>query len=329
MPTGAGSWVCQKFGREYTDEFQRRHAIKTFHVFTGTIPLDDLDLVLNHTGIPILGEYYEPASPYLTCASREVRELGKDNYNFEVVCTYDMTPYFNWGVKITTQGVDTVLERTMAPTVGVGIPARFNIAPAKYLGSLPAGAADEFVLNRAKDPFDPPVMTERRQTVITLTNLVQDITDLGFTNIGELIANVGKVNSERIQIFSIPDETGMGADYWTLLMDDINVDKLQRPDGGCDLAVTMRIIYDPQAHCPVVLNAGYNELVNNKRRKCYDGGQVEVSAPVCLDKDGLKIDPASLPGAATYIVFPDHETVNFNIFNFPATFCGAMPTPAP
>ena len=325
-------WVSQTFGREYTDEFQRRHAIKKFHVQMATA-VDDLDLVLAEIGLPALGDSYAPTPPpcYLRCSSREVMGCGNNKFEYDVVCTYDMDPYDAWSVNITSQTVEYVLDRTLGPFTGVGQPARFTASPAKYLPSMPSGLAQEQILNRAKDPFDPPVMSLRHQSVITLSMLTQDITNTGFPTVGALLANLGKVNSERIQIFSIPDESGMGCDYWTLLMDDISVEKLLRPDGGCDLSVTMRIIYDPLSHCQVVLNSGYGELVGTpkKRRNCRDAGMVDVSAPVPLDANGVAVPVLSLPAAATYIVFPDHVAMNWNVFGFPITFCGISPTPAP
>jgi len=330
MPTTPGERVCEKFGRQYTDEFNRQHAIRVFHVHfdSATYLLADVLLAAN---LPAKGDAYAIAQPALVCTGRSVGELGKSNLEFEVSCQYDMTPYNTWDIKIGGQSVDKVLDETMAASVGVGIPARFTTYPAKYLSTLPSGAAGENVLNRAKDPFDPPVTTTRRQNVITATALVHDITDMGFSSLGALLAMQGKVNDERIQICSIPDETGTGGDYWSFLLDEVLVEKIPTPEGDCDLKITLRVIYDPLAHCAVILNAGYNELIvaTTFRRKCRDGGQVEVSAPVPLDKDGVMVAPSALPGAATYIIAPDHETADFSDLMLPLTICGPMPTAAP
>jgi hypothetical protein len=326
MPTSPFSRVCQKQGREYVDEFQRRHAVKTFHVYTDSVKVWDLDEILLYTGIPHLGDSYTSDSTYLVCTNRTVRDLDT-GWNFEVTCNYDMTPYNVWSVRVTSQSLDAVLEKTASNTTGVT--ARFVADPGKYLFSLPHGDAGENILNRATDPFDPPVMTQRRQKVINLSMLVMSITELGFPTVGQLLACEGKVNSERKQIFSIPDETGAGCDYLTLLLEEINVEKLMKPDGTCDILVTMRIIYDPLGHCQVILNAGYNELVGGVPKKITDGGQVEVSSPRPLKDNGEKVATADLPNGATYLVFPDHEKMDFSVFNFPLTFCGINPTLPP
>jgi len=327
MPPPTGT-VCQKFGREYVDEFQRRHAVKTFSA-TADTPIEYLNAVLGFAGIPSLGESYSLDDILLKCTSREVREMGRTNIVFEVICQYDMNPYNCWGVKLTTQTVDYVLDRTLNPTTGVGIPYRFSNDPTKYVSTEPSGLAEELVLNRAKDPFDPPVMTQRYQTVINLTNLVHDITDLGFLTIGAMQWYLGKMNSEKIQLFSIPDESNLGCDYWTLLIEDMQFEKLPKPDGDCDLAVSIKIVYDRMNHCQAVLNAGYNELVGTppKRRKCRDAGMVEVSAPVPLGLTGKMLEPISIPSYVRYIMVPDHEAVPFNVFNFPPLFCGLPPVP--
>jgi hypothetical protein len=174
-------------------------------------------------------------------------------------------------------------------------------------------------------------MAQRHQSIITLTMLTQDITNTGFATVGSLMATLGKVNDAKVQLFSIPDETGAGCDYWTLLMDDVSVDKLLRPDGGCDILVTLRIIYDPMAHCQVVLNCGYNQLLTPAalRSKCKEDGQMDCSSPMPLDAAGKQLAIGGLPATATYIVFPDHMTTSFAAFGFPITFCGISPTPAP
>jgi len=328
MPTSPFCRVSQKQGREYTDEYQRRHAIKTFHVYTDNIKVWNLDEILNYLQIPDLGTSYTSDSKYLICTSRTVRDLDT-GWNFEVVCNYDMTPYNVWSVKITSQSLDVVLEKTLGDSVQM--PARFTTPAAmldKYLHSLPAGAAGDFIFNRANDPFDPPVMTQRRQKVINLSMLVKDISDLGFTSVGEMMAYEGKVNLKQMQLFSIPSNATL-CDYQTLLLEEINCEKLMKPDGTCDILATIRIIYDPMGHLQVVLNAGYNEIPGGVRKKIVDDGQVEISSPWPLDKDGAKIPLASLPASATYIIFPDHEKVDFEPFNFPTTFCGINPTPAP
>lgn len=327
MPTAPFRRIWQKQGREYVDEFQRRHAVKTFGVFTDTVKVWDLDEILLYTGIPHLGDSYTSDSTYLVCTNRTVRDLDT-GWNFEVTCNYDLTPYGIWSVRVTSQVVEMVLEKTKAVYSGVGDkPLRFVNEPTKYLGSNPEGTVDEFIFNRAGEPFDPPVMTQRRQKVINLSMLVQDITDVGFSSVGELIEYEDCVNSTRLQLFSIPDNAGTRVDFWTLLLEEINVEKLIKPDGTCDLLVTIRIVYDPLGHCQVVLNAGYNELVNGKPQKIKEAGQVEVSSPRPLDANGLAVPQDSLPGSATYIVFPDHFAVDFAPFNFPTTFCGINPLP--
>jgi len=324
-------WACEKWGRQFTDEFARVRATRLFHVHMDA-PTYNFDEVLSYAGLPVLGVEYSPAQADLRCSSREVREVdGRSLHEFEVTIQYETTPYLVWDVKLSTQTVDQVLEQTMYRTTGVGVPARFPASPAKYLYSKPSGLAGEVISNRAGEPFDPPTMTTRRQTIISASIVAESIVDLGFASVNDLVAFTDTVNDDRLLIFGIPSPVMMG-DYWSFLMDDVTITKLPKIGGGCDIRVDLRIVYDPLGHCQVVLNAGYNERVPDggvdKRRKCRDNGQTEVSAPVPLDANGIMVPPATLPGAATYIVFPDHNAVAFSALKLPTTLCGsAAPTP--
>jgi hypothetical protein len=326
MPSAS---VKQRFGRTYTDEFNRAHGIKIFRVDTAGTPYTDLDLILGVFGVPALGEVYSSGVPNLICTSRTVKEVGTPLSLYDVECEYDIRNYLTWDVKITGQGKESVLEQTLADSAGVGLPPRFTAKPGQYLYSSPSGLAGEWVMNRADDKFDPPIMFERRLSLITANIIVPDTTYLGFQSVGELRNLEGKVNGERVTLFSFPDNSqAIGCQYWTLLMQDVDVEKLPKPAGGCDLQVTYRILYDPMGHCQVVLNSGFNQILGTGEKvPVYTSDQVNSNTPLPLDNNGLVIPAASLPAALTYIFFPDHETYDFNKLNLPKTFGGAYVAP--
>jgi hypothetical protein len=209
----------------------------------------------------------------------------------------------------------------------------------RYLTTKPLAAKGEVPLNRAGDPFDPPVTYNRQQLVIDCSVMVDAISDLGpsFTSVGDLTSLMGKVNNKEIRIFSIPNDAST-CDYWSLLLEDVNVTKIKVPvdavhPSGCAYAVALRIVYDPLGHCAVVLNSGYNELVASgggfKKRKCRGNDQAEASAPVLLDDVGTAIVPGALI-PATYVICPTHETFDFASLGLPEAFCdNVFPTPAP
>jgi hypothetical protein len=327
--------IREIFGRTYDDDPQNAHAVRVFRVTCDT-PTYFLAEIADDPVMAQLGELYSLSRPDLRCVGREISEVSRSLTEFNLTMTYNRFPYGSWDVKTSTQQVERVLDETAEATVGVGLPQRFVISPAKYLTTKPLGSKGEQVLNRAKDAFDPPVMGQRTQLVINAEIMVDAIYDLGspaFASVSDLTSLAGKVNSERIQVFSCPDETGIGADYWTLLLDEVTVTKIKTPT-GCAYLVALRIVYDPLAHCPVVLNAGYNELVepgtaNEKRRKCRGEDQAEVSSPVPLDANGQRVTAANLPAGATYIVFPSRETFAWSKLGLPTTFCGTSITPSP
>jgi hypothetical protein len=325
----------EKFGRQYTDDLQNGHAVRVFRV-TMNQDVYFIANILDDPQVPALGSAYSIFRPELRCVGREVSEIGRNLKEYEITVTYDRFPYNDWDVKFTSQTVETVLEKTLEAGSGDlsendHRPSRFKLAPSFYLPTKPDGYKGENVLNRARDPFDPPPTYPRQQVVITADIMVSNITDLGFRHVGDLEAMVGKVNSSKIQLFSFPDESGEGCDYWTLLLEEAQVTKIKTPT-GCAYQISLRIIYDPLGHCAVVLNAGYNEIVlggtvAEKKRKCRGADQAESSIPLPLKDDGSQISLSDLPNNINYIICPTHEATAFSALRLPTTFCGTVTIP--
>jgi hypothetical protein len=322
------------FGREYGDDAQNSHAVRVFRV-TMSAPTYFISDVMDDPAMPPLGQVYLPVDHEdLRCVSREITEVGRSMTEFEVTFRYDRFPFNRWDIKLTNQTVEKVLEKTLEDSTGPARPLRFVDHPATYLETQPVGALGENVLNRAKCPLDPPVMQQRTQIVIHADIMVNELTDIHpyLTSIGELQFLVGKVNKVKIQICSLPDETGAGCDYWTLLLEEAAVTKIETP-WGCSYQLSLRIVYDPDAHCAVVLNAGYQELVDpgdptEKLRQIRVAGK-DATTPIPLDETGVAIDPADLPGMETYLIAPNYATADFSVLNLPTTFCGDPPSPIP
>jgi hypothetical protein len=322
------------FGREYGDDSQNSHVVRIFRV-TMDSPTYFLADIMDDPSMPPLGQVYFPVTHEdLRCVSREISEVGRSMTEFEVTFRYDRFPFNNWAIKMTSQTVETVLEQTLEASNTPNMPNRFILHPGTYLSTQPLGSKGEYVLNRAKCPFDPPVTRQRSQIVITADLMVNNLTDIhaSILDVGVLQAMVGKVNNAAIQILSLPDESGIGCDYWTLLLEEAAVEKVKTPT-GCAYQISLRIVYDPDGHCAVVLNAGYQELVDSgtpaeKLRQIRVAGK-DASTPVPLDQNGEALDPADLPGMETYLICPNHETTDFSILNLPTTFCGTAVIPAP
>lgn len=76
----------------------------------------------------------------------------------------------------------------------------------------------------------------------------------------------------------------------------------------------------PDAWKTEVLNEGYHELIDGKLQKIKligaDGVSLENAAsPVPLTPSGLKLDPVTIDNA-NYIVFQDHEELDFNALQY-------------
>lgn len=321
------------FGREYGDDSQNGHAVAIARV-TMDSPTYFMADIMDDPSMPPLGDPYSPAHPELRCVSREIAEVGRSLTEFEVTFRYDRFPFNSWDIKLTNQTVEKVLEKTLEDSTGPARPFRFVNQPATYLETQPVGALGEYVLNRAKCPLDPPVMQQCSQIVIHADIMVNNLTDIHpyLTSIAELQFMVGKVNKTKIQILSLPDETGAGCDYWTLLLEEAAVTRIDTPT-GCAYQISLRIVYDPDAHCAAVLNAGYQELVDSgtsaeKLRQIRVAGK-DATTPIPLNDAGEAIDPADLPGFETYLIAPNHGTCDFSVLNLPTTFCGDPPSPIP
>jgi len=322
------------FGREYGDDSQNSHAVRVFRV-TMSAPTYFISDVMDDPAMPPLGQVYLPVDHEdLRCVSREITEVGRSMTEFEVTFRYDRFPFNNWDVKMTSQTVDAVLERTLEASNTPNMPNRFILQPGTYLSTQPLGSIDELVLNRAKCPLDPPVMRQKSQIVITADIMVNNLTDIdaSFLDVGVLQDMVGKVNKSAIQVLSLPDESGVGCDYWTLLLEEAAVTKIKTPT-GCAYQISLRLVYDPDGHVAVVLNAGYQELVDSgtpteKLRQIRVAGK-DATTPIPLDQNGEALDPVDLPGMETYIICPNHATAEFSVLNLPTTFCGDPPSPIP
>lgn len=341
MPAPTIIALKEIFGREFGDEVENARAVRIFRI---TMDQDCffMSSVMDATGtysVPAIGEMYNSDRMDLRCVSREINEVERSLRVFTVTLRYDRFPYYNWDVKISGQTVEAALSETLEDSGGATRPARFILTPSRYLTTKPLAAKGEVPLNRAGDRFDPPITYNRQQLVIDCSVMLDNILDMGpsFTSVGDLTSLIGKVNNDEIRIFSIPNDAST-CDYWSLLLEDVNVSKIKVPvdalhPAGCAYAIALRIIYDPLGHCAVPLNSGYSELVWAggvfKKRKCRGNDQAEVSSPALLDDVGTTIVPgAVIP--ATYIICPTHETFAFSSLGLPESFCdNVFPTPAP
>jgi hypothetical protein len=341
------AWICQKFGRTYVDESNRRRGQKIYQAFVDT-PTNDLTALadLIGAGYPVLGEVYQAAvppatgDPYLVCVSIEVKEQGRQKQFYEIVCDYDISPYNDWKLKVTTRTVEYVLTESMADAAGAEQYPKCYADTDKYLHTKPNGQIGEPIVNRAIEPFDPPVMASRYQTVLDCSILVSSFENLNFgdpveTTLSGIQYYLNKVNIMSMNIFGLDSDSSTehlpnGCDPWTLLVEAMDVEKVRRADGGCDLQVSVRIVYDPKGHCDIVLNQGTKELkAAGKKVNITDDGQVSTGTPMLLDKDGKKLATASAPTDATYIICPKYETADLRQLHLPELFCGNYTPPTP
>ena len=333
------AWISQKFGRTYVDESSRRHGQKIYQAFVD-VPTDDLSTIasLLVPAFPLLGSAYAAGDPYLVCVSIEIKEQGKQKQFYEVVCDYDVSPYNDWKLKVSTRTIEYALTESMARAADPVEYPKCYADTAKYLHTKPSGLIGEPIVNRAIEPFDPPVMANRYQTVLDCGILVSSFQNLNFGDPVEItLAGIqyylNKVNILPMNLFGLNLDGNLvpnGCDPLTLLVEEMDVEKVRRADGGCDLQVSVRIVYDPRGHCDVVLNQGTKEIkAAGKKVNATDDGQVSTSTPMLLDATGKKLATASPATDATYIICPKYETADLRQLHLPETFCGNYTPPTP
>ena len=326
-------WIAQKFGRVYVDQTNTRRGEKTYSA-KFDVDVTDLDYVLLVEDLPQIGDAYSAGDTYLICTGREVKEQGNSKQLYEIVYTYDVSPYSDWKVKVTSREIQYVLTQTMATASNDSwLPERLK-GGTTYLHTLPLGLSEESVLNMAGDPFDPPVTAVRYATVLDCSIMATSFYNLNWgdppeTDLDGVVYWRGKVNSTKMNLFGLNNDGG-GCDLWTLLVEEVDVEKIRKADGTCDIMLNVRIVYDPLSHCQVMLNQGWREKKTAaKKANATDDGQVSSGKPVLLDKDGKKLATTASPDDATWVIVPTFDIADLTMLHLPTTFDGAFIPPPP
>jgi len=315
---------CQTFGRTFINEKTQQQGTRVYNVWASErIPLEE---ALSAPFLPEIGDEWDPGSgPQGFVAIRQTpMEVDKEQQYYKVQIDYQTDDSYsdNWDIKMATVKKTYVPWRTKSPYSNK--PPEIFDDP-KYLG--PAGfGGDESesnypVVNRANDYFDPPLKEQRYLTKITLKRTVDLISDIGtgIANIEDLMRWRGKMNDDGISIASI------GGVAWTFKVDDIQTNRLPQSDGSYDTEVTIIILYDPQTHCQVPYNVGYNQIVEKDGQKqkqaTRDKSGNKDSTPAILDPEGKKVNNFELPAGATgatgppwLIVFHSSRTSDFRSY---------------
>jgi hypothetical protein len=303
--------VTETFGRQYSrNGDQTATAVKVFCIMTDS-DYNDLTNLLRDAitaGLPAMGDAFgvESYETELYVVKQTPLEIEKEKRFFHIQVDYETTvinfaPDDGWVIGFSSVFEEYVPDNTKFNTGAAGITLPANVK--SVLANKP-------VLNTAGDAFDPTVTDFKTKTKITLSKTLDEITDMGtISDINELMDYVNAVNSDAIVI------AGISAAVVQFLIEDIQVTK--RYDGTADYYdVVVSIIYDPNYHIKVILNAGFQDINNNKAVDC--AGNPLPNAQL-LDNAGafIKLNRAT---NAIYGAFGLKEYSAFATLGLPTTF---------
>lgn len=177
----------------------------------------------------------------------------------------------------------------------------------------------EPILNKAGDPFDPPLTISETVSVATVTRIEKSFDPQWITYFR------GAIN----------DDAWLGWERGSVLCQTISADRTHDADWGALWRVSYSFAFRPPIEFPPerpwedaklragwavqVLNAGLRQKVGDELKPILSDG-APVSAPVPLDDDGKVLDPEGEPG---YLVFDVLPEADFNLFNFPSDLFSA------
>jgi len=328
---------CQTFGRTFTNEKNSQTGTRVWNIWS-TVNLDIDDVLTEAAGfLPQIGDSWDTNGPQGLVAVRQTPiEINREQKFYKVQIDYSTDDSYNtnWNIAMASMkkeyvpwGTKTAFgDPVNVPYFDYGM----YLGPAGY-----GGDEDKFgypVINRAKDPFEPSIKETRYLTKITLKRVFDKISDMGaaapslsIDNLDDLMGWRGTMNTLRIKI------GGLWGNPWEFRVDDVQVVRLPQADGSYDTEVTLIIIHDPQTHAKVVLNAGYNQIIDGTTTKniIRDTSGNKKTQPDLLGPQGEHLADWNYPTGVTgvaegtqgppyYIVFPTLEQRNFGDLDLPS-----------
>lgn len=296
---------------------------RIFKVKTDSVSTTPKD-IYDHADIPDINDVH-PDDSALYCTAVTPRRKD-DRKIWEVVCTYEqkqptnVTDASSGGNNASaTEGIEDPCA--LAPSVNWAFQSRQIVAEKCYsystgIPALPVGvqgAPTYPIRNSAGDPFDPPIMAEEHDLIITITKNVRVISP------AVLAALNGTLNSAAVTVGG-----KIIAQYEGLLKieaADLNFDTDGRPYRQMKYAVHVRA----GGHYHSILDAGFRYLKSGKITDIYMS-DINTDIPAGDKQDRRIQDPAKLNGSggltgtATYINFLTHWAADWKPLALPTQF---------
>lgn len=276
---------------------------RVFNVLMTAKTTSDVPLILAHASIPNIYDAM-PGDPKSHCLSVDPKvDPSSDGLHWIVTCEYGRE---DLGGKVPA-AVDDPTD--LPPKIGYGFVTYNEVARGAYSVSTPVdteGNPSLVIENSAGMPFDPPVMEEKSNLLITIQrneedgllfdhNLVLDYKDT-INNAYEVIAGI-----------IIPTYAGK--------MRDIRIDKAWMANGDIYWDVTYQIEVIRRNWERRVLDAGfYTKDSAGNHTEIQDENGKPLTQPVKLDGAGGKLAEGV---TAVYLTFITKWYRNFGLLNLP------------
>lgn len=164
---------------------------------------------------------------------------------------------------------------------------------------------EEPIVNKAKDPFDPPLTADYPFPIKT----IQINLDGSTFNPSWMLDYASAVNSGSYD----------GWEAGQVIVDDISAspESFEDEEGNTVeyYSVTIKLLYNPFGWQPHVMSVGYRELDDDDNKVVITINGRELSTPLPLDSAGKAIKGDDI-STAYFHDFKIYREVSFSIFNF-------------
>jgi len=231
--------------------------------------------ILANASIPAIGAAH-PAYSAVKCIRRRIKLVDDDDFlTWEVECEYALpTPGRN---NISSNPIND------PPRISFGSAQYTRVVERAYQSGDTIDDPSEAVLNSAGQPFDPPVVQEEENMVISITRNERTIDP------ADLVTYRNTINSASITIAGVVIAEHRGR------MRSIMASKAWDTSGTAYWQVSYEIEIATATHIREILDAGYYERNSSGLVPILDKGDnpEPITEPAPLDGSGGEGDPTS------------------------------------
>lgn len=280
-----------RLAREGSEDSKQTSWVRVFDVTTDDIDTDVVD-ILEDSNVPDIGDTH-PSASYMVCTRRTVKTY-EDDFHWKVDCEYGRN-----------SGAHGPLPTDEEPKIDFSSATHEIVAEKAYDAADAQGAPSIPIENSAKDPFDPPLMDDKRNMLIVI-NRNEPLTQFDAET---YISFENTLNSVAVKI------AGITIAQYEGLIRAIKGSKRWDKEGDAYYEVTYEIEVDRETFVLEVVDRGFYELVGTEKVPILDTEGNLVQEPAKLDGLGRKADPTYAPPATLF--FRTKFAKDFNDLDLP------------